>query len=203
VDQVENMRVTAGLKPLSKTGPEGWGYVPRQVEGIRGVELRRPSNAALQRIYDDAVEGYANGIRYDANPRATLELHTRAAYREVAEKQLSDAIEPLSLGPKELVPPRIRQRMEVAITGRQAAERARRQLVIGQPLQKTDPAAVSSLRKATKAQRQAADARVASASVEYQAAKAQYGKAMESARKAEVAPGSLFGKTDETIAVSQ
>ncbi len=196
VDEVETMRIAEGLKPRSKLGEEGWFYVPRQVKTIRGVELRRPSSPALQRHYEEAVEGFAKGIRYDTNPRATLELHIRKAYQEIAEKQLSDVLEPLSISAKELVPQPIVRRMQEAIKTRMAAERAARK-EIQAAAQKAGKVPMPS----TFAKKVYNKPEVVTARQQYYAAKMVYTKAMEAARKAEVAPGNLFGRAEETIAI--
>lgn len=118
--EIEKVRTNAGLPARAKNRPEGEFYIPHQVEGVRGIEIRRPSDPSLQRIYDLAQEGAAQGIRYSNDPRATLDLHARAAYREVADQQLSDALEPLSLTPSDLVPAGLRAKAEKA--GRDLAD---------------------------------------------------------------------------------
>ena len=217
VDETEFLRVQAGLPPRATRGApavaDGWFYVPRQVKGIRGVELRRPSNASLQRHYEEAAEGIARGVKYDANPRATLELHVRNAYREIADKQFSDYVEKLQaeamqrgerlfLTPKELVPEAVAQRMANATTRRLAAERARRSLTVSRGIEGIDPAAAKGLRRTATVQRRAAQTELDAARTEYQSAKNVYSKAMEAARKAEVAPGTKFGQDNGTIPIS-
>lgn len=210
VDEVESLRVQAGLKPRAKAGSEGWGYVPRQVKGVRGAELRRPSSPGLQRHYEEAQEGVARGVRYDTNPRATLELHVRSAYREIADKQLADALEPLSLTAKELAPAPVRIRMETAVANRKAVERGVRREIVQARKDLTRPAATErqvklrqrDLRKLESIQAEGAQ-RIATVRAEYQKAKTAYSRAMDSARRAEIAPGQLFGRTEDTIAIGQ
>src|SRR5690606_3608140 len=58
--------------------------------------------------------------------RNTLHLYVRTTYHEILEKQLSDALEPLSITPKELVPAPVRERYEAAIeASKTVAKRAR------------------------------------------------------------------------------
>ena len=102
IDEVEQMRVEAGLKPRAKT-KEGWYYTPRQANQARDIELLKTSDPNLARIYDEATEGFANGIRYNADPVATLKIHVRQAYKEILNKQLSDYLEPLSITGKEIL----------------------------------------------------------------------------------------------------
>jgi len=204
--EVEAMRVEAGLKPRALKSKEGWLYVPRQVKTIRGVELRRPSNPGLQRIYEEAQEGMAAGVEYSASPRATLEIHVRAAYREIAEKQLADALEPLSITPKELIPEPVRIRMEEAVKGRLTAERQLRTLnreylkaaAKGKAGWPKREAGLAEMRVGLERQKAA----VETAKGQYWQAKKSYTRAMESARKAEVAHGNLFGQADETIPIA-
>jgi len=206
IDEAEALRVSFGLKSLAKKGEEGWFYVPRQTKEIRGIELKRPSNPALQRHYEDALEGFQHGVRYDIDPRATLELHLRRAYQEIIDKQLSDALEPLSIVPKGLIPDPVRIRMEQAVKARMAAEREVRRLTVprvekglGGKITEEEMA----LRAKLAPQRAAAQAKLAEVRSEYQAARNAYTKAMASARKAEVAPGRLFGLPEEqTIAIA-
>ena len=212
VDEIEDLRVSVGLRPLAKTGPAGWGYVPRQVKTVRGVELRRPSSPALQRVYEDAVEGYSRGIRYDRDPRATLELHTKTAYREIAEKQLTDALEPLSVKPSALVPEPVRIRLEEAIKNRRSVERNVRTEIdrlkanLARPantprqieLRKKDLAALEQFRNYT------GPAQIDAARQQFNVAKNARTKAMEAARKKEAAPASIFGgNVAETIPIAQ
>lgn len=123
ISDMEVLRADAGLDPFPRN-EDGSLYVPRQVKGIRGVEIERPSSGKLQRVYEQAQEGVANGIRYDTDPRNTLALYTRNTYEEIAQKQLSDALEPLSVTASELVPAPVRERLQAAIKTRQEAERA-------------------------------------------------------------------------------
>ncbi len=217
VTETEALRVEAGLKPRSIQGEEGWFYVPRQVKGIRGVELRRPSNPGLQRHFEEAQEGVAAGIKYDTDPRATLELHVRQAYREIADAQLSDYLEPLSISAKQLVPEPILQNMSDAVLARRSAERELRslraqrlRLQTGGRFTGEEARAQQTLRAARQPERagvqqsiKAAETRLDAVMKQYNAAKNRYSRALESARQREVAPGSLFGMAEENIPIAQ
>lgn len=222
IDEMETLRVEAGLRPRSKTSPEGWGYVPRQVKTLKGVELRRPPSPGLQRVYEEAQEGVAKGVRYQTDPRATLELHVRNAYREIAERQLSDFVEPLSVTPKELIPRPVLQTMSDAVQRRLAAERNLRRLRVERlrlqvggkyagpenralrQAQETLRAERRGGRQALRAQIRTAQKELDSAMTEYAAARSRYTKALEAARKREVAPGALFGPNQpDNIAIAQ
>lgn len=223
VEEMEFLRTQAGLKPRATTGPqadEGWYYIPRQVEGIRGNELRRPSNPGLQRHYEEAVEGIEHGVRYESDPRAVLELHVRQAYREIIDKQLSDFLEPLSISPKDLLPANVIARMEAAVTARRTAEQQLRRLQ-AQRLRTGVGRTPGDVPAGTRAaEQQLVEARgparaevrgsireaqstLAAARKEFNAAKAQRARAMEIARKAELAPGNLFGRAEDQIPVAQ
>ncbi len=114
-DEVEALRVDAGLPPRAKEQPAGSRYVPRQVEEIRGIRIRGRSKAKLERAYTEekggAAAGRAAGVRY-RNPRDTMSLHVSEAYREIANKQLADALEPMSITPKDLLDPAFRKAAE-------------------------------------------------------------------------------------------
>ncbi|GAG01470.1 unnamed protein product, partial [marine sediment metagenome] len=130
VREAEEMRVAAGLQPRG-VNKDGWLYVPRQVKTTRGVELTRPSNPSLQRVYEEAQEGVAAGVKYNTSPRAVLETHLRNAYREVLEKQLTDALTPLSVRPSELLRrtnTQVVRRMEAATESLVGANREVRRL---------------------------------------------------------------------------
>lgn len=126
IDQGSAMLEEAGIKVPKLDGEEGWSYVPRQVEGVRGVEVTRSSNPFVQRLYETAQEGADNGIKYSSDPRKTAELYLKAAYREVADEQLSAALEKQSVTAKELVPQAVKDRLVKAIDDRMTAERASR-----------------------------------------------------------------------------
>lgn len=123
INDMELLRAEAGL-PAFPREPDGTLYVPRTVKNIRGVEITRPSNRRLTRLYEEAAEGVANGVRYDNDPRNTLKLYTSSTYREIVEQQLSEVLEPLSVKPSELISPKIVERRKKAIVARQEAERA-------------------------------------------------------------------------------
>lgn len=100
----EAMRVEAGLPPRAAPQEEGASYVPRKAKVVRGVELRRASNAARQRVYERAEEGTAQGIQYENDPRASLATHVRQAYEEAANNMLSEALRPYKILPSDLIP---------------------------------------------------------------------------------------------------
>jgi hypothetical protein len=102
--RLEELRVEEGLPARAVEQQPGEFYVPRQVEGIRGVELRRPANPNLQRIHDLAEEGAANGVDYSTDIRATIYLNVLNAYREMAVAQFTLAAEKYSIPPTALLP---------------------------------------------------------------------------------------------------
>jgi len=130
VDDAEALRVLNGLKPLATRTPEdGWFYVPRKVVEAHGITPKRPSDPHMMRVYEEAAEGHATGTNYGRDPRENLRIHVRQSYREIIEAQLSEAVEPLSVTTKEIMPKPVLQRMSDATVRRIAAERAvRREL---------------------------------------------------------------------------
>ena len=100
VDEVENLRVENGLPPLSKDR-DGYYYIPRQVVSIDDVQLLGKSNSHNARTWETAMEARVAGkvdevtgeiveYVYEADPRATLASHMRAAYGEIIDDQLTD-----------------------------------------------------------------------------------------------------------------
>lgn len=102
IRESNEMLQSYGLKriPLNQNG---WFYVPRYAEEKFGVSFIEATDSYLTRIHEDAMDGYAAGIRYSNNPRATLQLHLRGAYKQVLEEDLGNHLEPLSLGPKDIL----------------------------------------------------------------------------------------------------
>lgn len=195
VDEVEQLRVDAGLKPRASIED----YIPRVVREVRGTKIRGRTRANLPRAFQTAEEGAQARVKY-ANPRETIAEHIKQAYDEIATKQLSDAIEPYALKPSALIPEAVQKRMNAAVTERMAAERARRALTISRALGKVEPKTARRLGghsilteagfrfvpgKMTAAQR-AADARLAAARQEYAAAKNARARAMGIARHKEL-----------------
>jgi len=220
VDEMELLRVNSGLGSLGKSTKDGWLYVPRQVRGKDGIEFRRPSNPKLQRSYDEATEGFENGVRYDIDPRGTLQMHMKASYREIVEKQLSDYLEPLSIRPSQLIDENLRTAMTVAVRKKITAERnlrrLRNRMRVLQVGRTAEPGpgvrrAEAVVRTARANERKTLQAQIKDAQkllthdvmVEYDAVKARWKKALERVQKAGSGPGELFGRADETIAIKQ
>ena len=119
-------RYETGWKVGEKT-PNPY-YVPRQVTTIRDIQLTRHSTPALQRHYEDITEGFESGIRYDTDPRRSMELYLRWVYRKSMRKQLDDALEPYSMTPEQLIPAEIRDAYQTSMKTRRAAEILRRRI---------------------------------------------------------------------------
>ena len=198
VSSLENLRVAGGLEPRVFTLPSGEFYVPRQVKGVRGIEFDRPSSPNLQRLYDEATEGFAAGVSYDNNPRAVLEIYTRSTLKEIADKQFMDEMAKISVAPRQLIPPAIRDRFDKAEAVYLKAKNEVERLTVpnvGKP--------APELRAEASKLRQQAQQAFAKAKPEYFEAKDAYSAAMESAMKAEKAPGYLFNRTEAEIPVAK
>lgn len=103
VNDIEEMRKENGLKPLGANFTlDGYGYMPRQVETIRGIETQKSSSAKHARTHETAAEGNAAGIKY-SGIRDALFLHATTAYREVMEAQLQRELEPYQVKPSKLI----------------------------------------------------------------------------------------------------
>ena len=105
IAESEQFRILNGVPPLGNDlfDADGRLYVPRQVRQAGDVEVTRPSRSDLQRIHDDAQDGFNNGIIYDNDPVATLGLYLRGAYRDSIERQFDEYISPLGFRPSEIV----------------------------------------------------------------------------------------------------
>ena len=204
IRQTEAMLQSAGLPRAQQLLEDGAFYVPRQVKGIRGIELRRPSNPNLARHYEEATEGFGRGVRYDADPRATLALHVRTAYRQIADDQLSRALAPIAVLPKALVPAPVAAR-----AGAAARAFAQAKVALGRTVVHRGQEAVLG-REATAALRgQLAETKpelLAALSVaqrEFAVARSAYRRSMDAARRAEIGPGELFGQEEQEIPITQ
>ena len=130
VTNVEIPRILedAGIDLRKASRPDYEYYVPRDVQEIRGIETRRQSQPALNRHYEEATEGFSEGVRYNIDPRDTLSLHLRWAYRKAAKKQFDDHLEPLSLTGREIVPQGIRDNYSLSMIRVRAVEQQRRRI---------------------------------------------------------------------------
>jgi len=113
-NQISNFEIPrilgdAGITQPMRSRPSGEYYVFRDVKEIRDIEVRRHSDPGLQRHYDEATEGFAAGVRYDTDPRRSLELQLRWTYNKALRKQLDDVLEPFSVTQAELVPEALRK----------------------------------------------------------------------------------------------
>ena len=205
VSEIEAERIAAGLTPIPKFSIEGWLYVPRQVREVGGVTIKRPTNPKLLRFHEEAVEGHSQGVRYEADPRATLSSHMRSAYDEILKKQLDDALEPLSITPEQLISQNLRNQMSKVEAAFKAAEKEVNRLTVPRIrrdiLSKEQLAAEKTLRAALAPERKAAQRNLDKIRPKYDKVKATYTSALLNARAAEVAPGELFGLAKGDISV--
>lgn len=128
IDTMNRWRENAGLKPFKKLTREGnWFWIPRQVTTIEGVVLQKPSNPKLQRLWEEASEGFAKGVRYNTDPRATIDIYVRQTLREIMEKEFDDIVKEnlASITPKMLIPRRI---VELRDNAAEALKRAKREV---------------------------------------------------------------------------
>ncbi|MBI2037241.1 MAG: hypothetical protein HYT14_02680 [Candidatus Liptonbacteria bacterium] len=199
--EVESLRVAAGLKPLGTSRAAGEFYVPRQVKGIRGVEIESPSRPKFQRLYEEASEGAANGVKYETDPREVARLHIMTAYKEIAEKELADQVEAFSVTPKGLIPEPVRIRREQTARIRQQTERAGRQAILDARRALARPANTPRQIKARQHDLAVLGQTIADVAKKnaiarqfHEQARRAYTRALESARNAKVADGDLFGR---------
>ena len=219
VDEADRLRDASGLRALGKGTEDGWYYVPRMVRDIDGIKVNRTS-PKLQRVYDEATEGFENGVRYDVDPRATLKAHMRGTYRDIIEKQMSDHMEPLSVTTTELIDKGLRDAMTIAIKKRIASERNLRKLrnrmrvlTVGRtapPTGRGVRTAEQTVRTARGGERAALQQQINDAQklfddavVEYNSVKNKYNSAKKQADKSAIGEGALFGKSEGNISISK
>jgi hypothetical protein len=110
--EIPRMLDEVGISAAERANPKSEWYVPRNVLEIKNLAddlrvnyERIQNNPELARTYEDIMDGFDAGVRYDIDPRRTLELHLRWAYRKIIKKQFTDELESqgISHTSKELV----------------------------------------------------------------------------------------------------
>ena len=98
--EIPRMLDEVGISAAERANPKSEWYVPRNVleiknlaDDIRVDYERIQNNPQLARTYEDIMDGFDAGVRYDIDPRRTLELHMRWAYRKIIKKQFTDELE--------------------------------------------------------------------------------------------------------------
>ena len=109
IDEIELQRRGKGLNPLTTEGMSSdWFYIPRQVINKEGIEIDKPTKASLKRVYEEATTGEATGrILYESDPVATLRVHARTAFKEMAQHELDNEVLSMGVSYKGLMSPRI------------------------------------------------------------------------------------------------
>jgi uncharacterized coiled-coil protein SlyX len=102
VAEMESLRVAHGLEPLGLNKRDGWYYIPRQVDEVGGIKIPGRTNPHLLRTIENASDGGKAGVRYNADPRSTLELHMKTSFQEIVEKELSDNVAQFGVKPSAL-----------------------------------------------------------------------------------------------------
>lgn len=105
---IEDTRMLREMHGLSNLPAERNGrlWVPRVVKTAYGLEIQKPTNHKLDRMWIDATEGMKHGISY-ADPRETIKLYVYDTYRDIVTKQFSDAIENVAPSVETLINPRL------------------------------------------------------------------------------------------------
>ncbi len=117
-DEAKRLLEDVGITPRLRDRPANEYYVPRNVEEIRGIETRRGSDPNLQLHYDDITEGLDAGVVYGKDPRQDIELYMRWVYRQVAKKQLDDALLDSGVTRTQLLPESVVRRFTEAVSNR-------------------------------------------------------------------------------------
>jgi hypothetical protein len=219
IKEAEAYRIENGLTPMPRN-KEGWFYVPRQVREAQGVSFTKPSASRLERVYEEAKEGFENGVKYSDDPRSTLEIHLRATYKEVIDKQLSEQTSIRSITPRQLLeainPGVIKRYDDTRIRGLEIANellqlrRNLRVLQIGGRETGAVGKAAQTLRTARRPEQLALQRQINQLTQEFESlkiknrdAKKDYQLKLASAKEAEKAPSRLFGSNqpDEMIGI--
>lgn len=95
LDDLRIISVAHGV-PVLPRDINGKFWVPRVTKGVKDIEIDRPTNHALDRIWEDATAGVKNGVNY-ADPRETIKLYTYDVYRQIVKRQFADEMEKLSM----------------------------------------------------------------------------------------------------------
>lgn len=105
VDETEMLRELNGLPRLGENNllPEGTYYVPRNIEEIQGLVLNKRTRPELHRLYATAQDGFDDGLIYNNDPVATLQLYMRSAMRDVIDAQFTDHVAPLGVTVAEVI----------------------------------------------------------------------------------------------------
>jgi len=126
LDTADGWRNAGGVPILKKiTGEEGWFYVPRQVKGLHGLEMQKPSDPRAQRLWQDATDGAIDGIDYSNNPRYNLEVNMRQSVNEIINKELENSMLEMlpNITSRQLVPKDILARVDASQKALDAATR--------------------------------------------------------------------------------
>ena len=231
VNQIEKLRVAHGLKSVAKDR-NGLYYIPRQVEGIDDIPILRDSDSHQARTYellategmighyDEATGTFIDQVSYLANPRETLKLHLKAAYREILDDQLATHLIDNNIGTTvtdalEKIAPKVVGRFNKATKAVANTKKKLKQLNAKLPLDpfEVDPS-LSKVRstldwnqrkikgyKALNDEIEATRKQLGKDEAELGRAKAARTKQLKSLRKAGAETGSIFGDAPENIGI--
>ena len=231
VNQIENLRVAHGLKSVAKDR-NGLYYIPRQVEGIDDIPILRDSDSHQARTYellategmighyDEATGTFIDQVSYLANPRETLKLHLKAAYREILDDQLATHLIDNNIGTTvtdalEEIAPKVVGRFNKATKAVANTKKKLKQLNAKLPLDpfEVDPSLMKARStldwnqrkikgyKALNDEIEATRKQLGKDEAELGRAKAARAKQLKSLRKAGAETGSIFGDAPENIGI--
>jgi hypothetical protein len=230
VDQIEKLRVAHGLKSVAKDR-NGLYYIPRQVDGIDDIPILRDSNSHQARTYELATEGmvghydeatgtFVDQATYLADPRQTLKIHLKAAYREILDDQLATHLIDNNIGTTvtdalEEIAPKVVGRFNKATKAVANTKKKLKQLNAKLPLDpfEVDPSLMKTRStldwnqrkikgyKALNDEIEATRKQLGKDEAELGRAKAARTKQLKSLRKAGAETGSIFGDAPENIGI--
>ena len=82
-----------------------------QVINREGFEVNPPTKPSFKRVYEEATTGEATGrILYESDPVATLRLHARVAFKEMALHELTEEVISSGVGSLALIPAKFKNK---------------------------------------------------------------------------------------------
>jgi len=230
VNQIENLRVAHGLKSVAKDR-NGLYYIPRQVDAKDDIPILRDSDSHQARTYellategmighyDEATGTFIDQVSYLANPRETLKIHLKAAYREILDDQLATHLIDNNIGTTvtdalEEIAPKVVGRFNKATKAVANTKKKLKQLNAKLPLDpfEVDPSLLKASTldwnqrkikgyKALNDEIEATRKQLGKDEAELGRAKAARAKQLKSLRNAGAETGSIFGDAPENIGI--
>lgn len=139
INDVNAVRLGNGLPAMKLKDKDGNLYVPRSVKQVGDIKIPTRTDHEKQRLFALMEEGIKKGVSYD-DPRNTLELYVKEAYRDIADKQFADALLEHSAKASDIVSPKLKQVLD---TRKENLENSKAALLEAHTNWKADPTAAN------------------------------------------------------------